>query len=287
MKPHSSGKILFVPSRHGKTIEFKLDRPKKMVFAVSLILLISFGWFISARYIFYRDQVYALLYDYSVNSSSINQISNDGVQTRIDIMRLKTEIDLADKFLAQSAQMDTEIRTSLRIPHSNQTFADIFQHNHHQRPASYPASASEQTSEKTQLEILESQERQKSYQELMNRTPSGYPIKGKMIDVNGIIQGPGIVMSAPVGTLIHATATGKVASIREMSHPDFYIVEIEHPSDSSKEVLTRYLHCKNVLVYEGQEISKGQVIAYVGLLPCSTEPAIGYQLLINKMLIQP
>ncbi len=287
MKSKNSGKILIVPRHHGKTIEFKFDRTKKIMIALSCIFVLTFSWFVASRYIFYRDQVYALLYDYSINSSSINQISNDGVQTRIDLMRLKTEIDLTDKFLAQSAQMDNEIRTSLRIPHSNQTFADIFQQSHHQRPVSYPASSSEPMNERTQLEILESQERQKSYQDLMDRTPSGHPVKGKMVDARNIIHGAGVVISAPVGTLIQATATGKVLSIRTMENSDFYLIEIEHPADASKDVVTRYLHCTNVLVYEGQEINKGQVIGYVGLLPCNNEPAMGYQLLINKMLIQP
>lgn len=286
MKTRINGKLLIVPDHHGKTIEIHLDKSKKIYLSLFLFLIISLSSFIGFRYAFYRDQVYALLNNQTLNSSSINQISNDGVQTKLDLMKLKAEIDLIDKFIASCTQMDSELRANLKIPHSSVTFADIFQQNSKNRPASYPASSIE-PKQKTQQNILESQQRQKSYQELMDRTPSGCPVKGLLISNKTLLQGPGLVFKTSVGALIHTTATGKVSSIREMQTPGFYIVEIEHPADASKHVLTRYLYCTRLLVYEGQELNKGQIIAYTGLIPSIQEPLVGYQLLINKMLIQP
>jgi murein DD-endopeptidase MepM/ murein hydrolase activator NlpD len=286
MKTRNSGRLLIVPDHHGKTIEICLDKSKKVYLSLAILLIFSVSVFIGFRYAFYRDQVYALLNDQTLNSSSINQISNDGVQTKLDLMKLKAEIDLVDKFIASCAQMDNELRANLKIPHSNVTFADIFQQNSKNRPSSYPASSTE-PKQKTQQNILESQQRQKSYQELMDRTPSGCPVKGLLISNKSILQGPGLVFKTSVGSLIHTTATGKVVSIREMQVPGFYTIEIEHPADVSKHVITRYLYCTRILVYEGQELNKGQVIGYTGLIPSIREPLVGYQLLINKMLIQP
>jgi hypothetical protein len=286
MKARNTCRLLIVPDHNGKTIEIYLDKSKKIYLSLSLFLVLSIAVFIGFRFNFYREQVYALLNDQTLNSSSINQISNDGVQTKLDLMKLKAEIDLVDKFIASCAQMDNELRTNLKIPHSSVTFADIFQQKSKNRSVSYPATSTE-PKQKTQQNILESQQRQKSYQELMDRTPSGCPAKGLLIKRKTILQGPGLVLKTKVGSLIHATATGKVVSIREMEDPGFYIVEIEHPSDTSKHVVTRYLYCTRILVYENQELNKGQVIGYTGLIPTIREPLVGYQLLINKMLIQP
>jgi hypothetical protein len=286
MRSRNSVKLLIVPDHHGQTIEIYLDKSKKIYLSLAILLIFSVAVFVGFRFVFYRDQVYALLNNQILNSSSINQISNDGVQTRLDLMKLKAEIDLLDKFIASCAQMDNELRANLKIPHSSVTFADIFQQNSKNRPASYPASSME-PKQRTQQNILESQQRQKSYQELMDRTPSGCPVKGLLINHKTILQGPGLVLKTNVGSLIHTTATGKVISIREMEDPGFYIIEIEHPSDASKHVTTRYLYCTRILVYENQELNKGQVIGYTGLIPTIREPLVGYQLLINKMLIQP
>ncbi len=287
MKAQTSSKFLIVPDHQGRTIEIFLNRPKKVFISISLAVIFLLSFFAWQRYVFYRDQVFALINDHSVNSSSINQISHDGVQTKLDLMRLKAEIDLFDQFIASCAEMDNELRNNLKIPHSSVTFADIFQQSTKNRPASFPASSATEINEEMQRNIMESQERQRSYQELMDRTPSGYPVKGLLVNHKNIFQGLGVALKIPVGTLIHATATGRVASIKAMDQADFYVIEIEHPSDVNRQVLTRYLYCTGVLVYEGQELSKGQVIAYTGLIPHLQEPVVGYQLLINKMLIQP
>lgn len=286
MKTRNAGRLLIVPDHNGKTIEINLNKSKKVCLSLVIFLMFSTSVFVGFRYVFYRDQVYALLNDQTLNSSSINQISNDGVQTKLDLMKLKAEIDLVDKFIASCSQMDNELRANLKIPHSNVTFADIFQQNSKNRPASYPASSIE-PKQKTQQSILDSQQRQKSYQELMDRTPSGCPVKGLLISNKSFLQGPGLVFKTSVGSLIHTSATGKVISIREMQTPGFYTIEIEHPADASKHVVTRYLYCTRILVYEGQELNKGQIIGYTGLIPSIQEPLVGYQLLINKMLIQP
>ena len=287
MSREKSCKFVIVPDHQGKTIEICINRKKTVLISLCLLSLTFFVLFMVYRYHFYRDQVYALINHHSLNNSSIHQISNDSVKTKLDLIRLKAEIDLMDKFIAASAKMDTELKANLKIPHSNVTFADIFQQNAKKRPSSFPATSNVSSSEITQRSIEESQERQKHLQELMDRTPSGYPVKGKWVDSKKIFHGPGLAIKTSVGSLIHTTANGKVLSIIPMDNPEFFVVELEHPADSSKLVITRYLYCTELLVYEGQELSKGQVIGFAGLIPHLNEPIVGYQLQINKMLIQP
>ena len=72
MKTRNTSRLLIVPDHHSKTIEIYLDKSKKIYLSLAILLIFSVSVFIGFRFNFYRDQVYALLNDQTLNSSSIN-----------------------------------------------------------------------------------------------------------------------------------------------------------------------------------------------------------------------
>jgi hypothetical protein len=69
----------------------------------------------------------------------------------------------------------------------------------------------------------------------------------------------GIDFSAPRGTEIYAAAAGKVV-FADWEGPYGRLVIIEHENG----LQTRYAHCSEFLVTEGQEVTQGELIALVG-----------------------
>jgi murein DD-endopeptidase MepM/ murein hydrolase activator NlpD len=93
---------------------------------------------------------------------------------------------------------------------------------------------------------------------------------------------PGLDISADRGQPVIATADGTV------SHAAFSgaygnLVVIEHGFDIS----TKYGHLSRFAVMSGQQISRGDVIGYVGSTGRSTNPHLHYEVWINGRLTNP
>ena len=85
----------------------------------------------------------------------------------------------------------------------------------------------------------------------------------------------GVDIPAPLGTEVHASNSGTV--LIATFHPSYgnYVV-IDHGG----QITTLYAHCSSLAVGVGQEVTKGQVIAYVG----NTGSATGYHLHLSVLL---
>ncbi len=92
----------------------------------------------------------------------------------------------------------------------------------------------------------------------------------------------GIDFPAPKNTNILATADGTVTQARDASGYGL-MVEIKH----SNGFVTRYGHANKLLVKQGQEIKKGDVIALVGSTGRSTGNHLHYEILFAGQSIDP
>jgi uncharacterized repeat protein (TIGR02543 family) len=92
----------------------------------------------------------------------------------------------------------------------------------------------------------------------------------------------GIDLAAPEGTNIIASSDGIVVE-STYSNGYGYYVTIRH-YDGRK---TKYAHCSELLVKEGEKVKKGQVIAKVGNTGMSTGSHLHFEIIINDERLNP
>lgn len=93
----------------------------------------------------------------------------------------------------------------------------------------------------------------------------------------------GVDFSAPVGTKVFATGDGIVKGIQEEKREYGNHIAIDHGFG----FVTFYAHLSKILVKNGQKITRGQVIGYVGNTGKSTSPHLHYEVRKNGRAIDP
>lgn len=92
----------------------------------------------------------------------------------------------------------------------------------------------------------------------------------------------GIDIAAPAGTHILAPAAGRVRfSGKKFGYG--YTVEIEHGNG----VITRYAHCRSLMVRVGDDVAAGAIIATVGRSGLATAPHLHYEVMVNGRNVNP
>lgn len=92
----------------------------------------------------------------------------------------------------------------------------------------------------------------------------------------------GIDMSAASGTPVYATAAGRVQSAGYVGGYGI-MVAIAHPGSTQ----TRYAHLSALAVREGESVSQGEVIGYVGSTGRSTGPHLHYEMRVGGRPVDP
>ncbi len=118
--------------------------------------------------------------------------------------------------------------------------------------------------------------------------PSIWPSSGEVSSPYGLRWGgtdfhPGIDIANDMGTPIVATADGVVTIAGWNSGGYGNMVDIDHGNG----IMTRYGHASAVVVYPGQYVRKGQLIAYMGSTGFSTGPHVHYEVQINGQTVNP
>jgi murein DD-endopeptidase MepM/ murein hydrolase activator NlpD len=92
----------------------------------------------------------------------------------------------------------------------------------------------------------------------------------------------GVDYAGTLGAPIRATADGYV---REIKNDKYYgqLLTLDHGNG----VLTRYGHCSQIIVKEGMQIRKGQIVAFIGNTGNSSAPHLHYEILKNGKYIDP
>jgi murein DD-endopeptidase MepM/ murein hydrolase activator NlpD len=92
----------------------------------------------------------------------------------------------------------------------------------------------------------------------------------------------GVDISAPIGTPVRVTADGVVSSAGSMSGYGRVVV-INHPSG----LQTYYAHLSRFLVFPGQEVRMGEVIAFSGATGRVTTPHLHYEVRLRGSPVNP
>jgi len=95
----------------------------------------------------------------------------------------------------------------------------------------------------------------------------------------------GIDFSAPRGTPVYATGDGKVIRAKKSysNHGYGHQLEIDHGYG----YVTKYAHLYDFVVEPGEEVKRGQLIAYVGSTGGSTAPHLHYEVIKDGKKINP
>lgn len=95
----------------------------------------------------------------------------------------------------------------------------------------------------------------------------------------------GIDFMAPRGTEVYASATGKVVDVIRSKLPmgEGNVIELNH----GNRYKTRYTHLGEILVKPGQHISKGTIIARIGMSGGSVSPHLHFEVLKDNRHIDP
>jgi murein DD-endopeptidase MepM/ murein hydrolase activator NlpD len=121
--------------------------------------------------------------------------------------------------------------------------------------------------------------------------PSLWPVDGRVGSSFGERQDPingegafhsGIDIEAPSGTPVRASADAEVASAGMASGYGREIV-LNHGHD----VETVYGHLSAIAVIQGQHVSRGQVIGYVGQSGRATGPHLHYEVRVHNVPVNP
>lgn len=110
---------------------------------------------------------------------------------------------------------------------------------------------------------------------------SGYGMRTHPV-LGGRRKHKGIDLAAPSGTPIYATADGIIDRAEWFSSYGLF-VEIDHGA----ELETRYAHMSRLAVAEGQRVSKGDLIGYVGSTGRSTGPHLHYEVRVSGVAVNP
>lgn len=122
-------------------------------------------------------------------------------------------------------------------------------------------------------------------------TPNIWPVAGPISSYYGYRTSPGGIGSAfhegvdiagDYGTPISATAAGTVTQAGWVGGYG-YLVEVKHADG----IVTRYGHNSAVLVYEGQHVDQGSMIALMGSTGNSTGPHCHYEVRIHGEAVDP
>lgn len=95
----------------------------------------------------------------------------------------------------------------------------------------------------------------------------------------------GIDFVAPRGTSVFASAAGKVTEVRKSDLPmgDGNVIEIDHGNGFK----SRYAHLGEILVKPGQRVTKGAVIASIGMTGGSVSPHLHFEIFKNNKQVDP
>ena len=92
----------------------------------------------------------------------------------------------------------------------------------------------------------------------------------------------GVDLAAPTGTPVYATADGAV-SRADRSRTYGLVIYLDHGAD----LQTRYAHLSRMVVADGEEVRKGDLIGYVGSTGRSTGPHLHYEVRVDGVAVNP
>ena len=114
-----------------------------------------------------------------------------------------------------------------------------------------------------------------------------WPVDGRVLAGYGVSSGgthnDGINIAAPRGAPVHAVDGGTIAYAGNELRGYGNLVLVKHANGT----ITAYAHCDELLVKQGEQVKRGQVIAKVGATGGVAEPQLHFELRRGKKAVDP
>lgn len=267
---------------------------------ITVLLLMSIGLIGSNVY----------FWSYFVNYQSIEKSFDDSQKTvqeqRTQLLSFASKIKTLQKDILRIRDFDSKLRVMINIDQDRQggtslggaessDFTDSYLPTHRQELlARKMHNFLHQLNTEARLEEIRQQDLMqviRSNKELWASTPSIWPTQGWISSQFGYRSSPftmqrefhkGLDISAPTGTPIYAPAKGKVTfSGRDGGYG--IALNLDHGTG----IMTRYAHLHSLAVKNGQNVTRGQLVAYVGNSGRSTGPHLHYEVRLNGVPVNP
>jgi len=152
----------------------------------------------------------------------------------------------------------------------------------------------EQLQTETRLQELQQEELLavlRSNQGFFASTPSIWPADGWVTSGFGYRRSPftdrrefhkGVDIAGPTGTPVYATAKGRIIATGKDGAYGL-TVNIDHGSG----IVTVYAHLHSIVVKEGQSVSRGELVGYMGSTGRTTGPHLHYEVRLSGIPVDP
>jgi murein DD-endopeptidase MepM/ murein hydrolase activator NlpD len=281
-------KLLIVSAHSSNSFQFTITKTVKIVASTfACLIVLGLGW-AGYKYWFYYQNVTAFHQQFEFIMTADDKDLSKEIQVKKALIKIEAFINNSDLFISKAIGTEQEACNQMKLPYSSKEFSDFLLDTRSNRSKAQPASAASDfvsiTSDHA-AELQSSNNRQQAIEENIQITPTGFPVDG-VLKQNKFSKNPGVEIQAPYGTYVKATASGVVTKIEEICQHTF-VVEITHRDEDIHKTVSRYLYCYDLSIEKGDSVNKGQVIAKVGYYPGTKESILGYQLLINNLLVEP
>ena len=259
--------IMVIPHDHVRTMNLRVS----VSLLVSMILLAGVGGIylinLAVNGVRYRAQHYAMAAKvdyYATQFSKWNSTVQALQSARSEFQRL---FSLGSKEEILEEVEDTDFTGSLELPDLVKELV------------------------KTRQNVAEIKDYLREQRDIFTATPRGYPVPGRITSSYGKRQDPlgagtrfhsGLDLACAKGTPIKATANG-IVSHSGWTTGNGHVVVLEHGLGFS----TIYAHNSRNAVKVGQQVSKGDIIGYVGSTGRSTGPHLHYEVWKDGKNVNP
>jgi murein DD-endopeptidase MepM/ murein hydrolase activator NlpD len=265
-KAFASVTILVIPHDHVKTLNLKI--PIAFLFVSILLAIIGGGYVVrlAVSGLEYKAQHRAMAAKVRYYSEQFYQWSSTVVALKTVENEFRNLVSLRSKE-AVLEQADTSFQGSLEIPELVHEL------------------------KKTIDSVSEIKNYLRIQKDMFVATPRGFPVSGNVSSTYGKREDPvtgeasfhsGFDISCPSGTPIRATADGIVSHSGWIAGSGNVVV-LEHGCGYS----TIYAHNTKNIVNVGQQVSKGEILAYSGSTGKSTGPHLHYEVWKDGRNINP
>lgn len=279
--------IMIVPHSEETPLAFKLPISVIQLLGVILLAMVMLGISFATRYVEMTkslDELNALRQENLIKSGQIELLAKETqmlLEKFEEIKELEEKLrELTDDEVVNETMdnLDNNIFATNRGVTSLERANRSLNHINIQLP--------HKTENMTEL-LLDIEEKNRR----MLATPSGWPTRGRITSPFGYRRNPingrmhhhtGIDIANSTGTPIYATANGKV-SVASYRGGYGNLIIIEHGYGYS----TYYAHLSRISVRPFQQVSRGQLIGYMGSTGQSTGPHLHYEVRVRGTPVNP
>jgi len=225
------------------------------------------------------------------DSGRAGRLARENTTLKAQVAAYAAAMDTFRQFVVKTEQMDNKLRASISLPLIPGDIR-LMGIGGSEPPSPEPrVDAMLRRVRFEQQSLADIQDAVKEQESRLKNVPSIWPVQGWVASGFGYrsdpftgsrVMHPGLDIVAPTGTPVEATAAGRVTYAGWKTEWG-RCVEIDHGGG----IKTFYAHCRTLNVSDGQNVSRGDVIATVGSSGRSTGTHLHYGVLVGGNWVDP